>query len=87
MLSILSDAPTENIALGRPRHRWEDNVSMNLKEIGVNTNIWIHSPDERDSCRALENAALYLHVVILIILMKKFIKYNVLRSRPIVDRH
>ena len=29
--------------LGRPRRKWEDNVRMNLKEIGVNTKNWIDS--------------------------------------------
>ena len=33
---ILTDKPTEKRPLGRPRHRWEDNFRMNLKEIGVN---------------------------------------------------
>ena len=28
---------------GRPRRRWEDKVSMNLKAIGVNTRNWIDS--------------------------------------------
>ena len=25
---------------GRPRHRWEENVGMDLKEIGINTSNW-----------------------------------------------
>ena len=27
--------------LGRPRRRWEDNIRMDLKEIGINTRNWI----------------------------------------------
>jgi hypothetical protein len=27
--------------LGRPRHRWEDNIKMDLKEIGINGANWI----------------------------------------------
>jgi hypothetical protein len=27
--------------LGRPRRRWEDNIKMDLKEIGVNGTNWI----------------------------------------------
>jgi hypothetical protein len=27
--------------LGRPRRRWEDNIRMDLKEICINTRIWI----------------------------------------------
>ena len=35
---ILAGKPTGKRPLGRPRHRWEDNIRMDLKEIGVN---WI----------------------------------------------
>ena len=42
--------------LGRPRHRWEDNIRMDLEEIGVNAGNWI------DYWRALVNAALNLRV-------------------------
>jgi hypothetical protein len=27
--------------LGRPRHRWEDNIKMDLREIGINRENWI----------------------------------------------
>jgi len=30
--------------LGRHRHRWEDNIKMDLKEIGMD---WIHLPQDR----------------------------------------
>ena len=39
------------------RHRWEDNIRMDLKEIGINTRNWIDSAQDRDYSRALENAA------------------------------
>ena len=29
--------------LGRPRHRWEDNIRIDVKEIGANTRNWINS--------------------------------------------
>ena len=32
---ILTGKPTGMILLGRPRCRWEDNIRMNLKEIGI----------------------------------------------------
>ena len=32
---ILTRKPTGNRPLGRPRRRWEDNIGMNLKEIGI----------------------------------------------------
>ena len=32
--------------LGRPRRRWEDNIRMDLKEIGINTKNWIDSAQD-----------------------------------------
>ena len=32
---ILTGNSTGNIYLGRPRRRWEDNIRMDLKEIGI----------------------------------------------------
>ena len=32
---ILAGIPTGKRPLGRPKHRWEDNIRMNLKEIGI----------------------------------------------------
>ena len=34
---ILTGKPTGQRPLGRPRRRWEDNIRMDLKEIGINT--------------------------------------------------
>ena len=36
---ILTGKPTGKRPLGRPRRRWEDNIRMDLKEIGINTRI------------------------------------------------
>ena len=36
-LNILTGKPTGKRSLGRPRRRWEDNIRMVLKEIGINT--------------------------------------------------
>ena len=33
---MLTDNPTGKKILGRPRRRWEDNIRMDLKEIGIN---------------------------------------------------
>ena len=48
--------------LGRPRHKWEDNIRMDLTEIGVNKRNLIDSAQDRDYWRALVNAALNLRV-------------------------
>ena len=34
---ILTGTPAQKRPLGRPRRRWEDNIRMDLKEIGINT--------------------------------------------------
>ena len=40
---MLKGKPTGKGPLGRPRRRWEDNLRMNLKELGINTRNWIDS--------------------------------------------
>ena len=34
---MLTGKPTEKRPLRRPRRRWEDNIRMDLEEIGINT--------------------------------------------------
>ena len=58
----LTGTHTENIPLGKPRRRWEDNIRMSLKEIGINTMNWVDSAQDRNYWRALVNAALNLRV-------------------------
>jgi hypothetical protein len=36
--------------LGSPRHRWEDNIKMDLREIGFGNVDWIHLAQDRDRC-------------------------------------
>ena len=48
--------------LERLRRRWEDNIRMNLEEIGINAGNWVDSTQDRDYWRALVNAALNLRV-------------------------
>ena len=54
---------TGKIPLGRPRHRWEDNSRMDLKEIGINTKNWVDSAQEKNNWRAFVNSAFYLQVL------------------------
>ena len=61
-LEILTGKPTGKKPLGRPRRRWEDNIRMDLKEIGINTRNWVDSAEVRDYWRALVNATLNLRV-------------------------
>ena len=59
---ILTGKPTGKRPLGRPRHRWEDNIRMDLVEIGINAGNWVNSAQDRDYWIALVNAALNLRV-------------------------
>jgi hypothetical protein len=59
---ILTGKPTGKRHLGRSRHRWEDNIRMDLKEIGINTRNCIDLAHDRDYWRALVNAALNLRM-------------------------
>jgi hypothetical protein len=52
--------PTGKRPLGRPRRRWEDNIRMDLKEIGINLRNLVDSAEDRDYWRL--NAALNLRV-------------------------
>ena len=59
---ILAGKPTGNRPLGRPRHRWEDTIRMELEEIGINAGERVDSAQDRDYWRALVNAALNFRV-------------------------
>jgi hypothetical protein len=48
--------------LGRPRRRWEDNIKMDLSEIGFGDVDWINLAQDRDRCRALVNTVMNLRV-------------------------
>ena len=54
--------PTRTRPLGRPRRRWEDNIKMDLKVIGISTKNWVDSAQDRDYWRTIVNAALNLRV-------------------------
>ena len=43
-------------SLGRPRRRWEDNIKVDLQEVGCGEMDWIDLAQNRGSWRALVNA-------------------------------
>ena len=47
---------------GRPRRRWEDNIRIDLKEIGINMRNWVDSAKNRDYWRALVNVVFNIWV-------------------------
>ena len=59
---MLTDKPIEKRPLGRPRHRWVDNIRMDLEEIRINVGDWVDWAQDRNYWRALVNAALNLRV-------------------------
>jgi hypothetical protein len=48
--------------LGRPRLRWEDNMKVDLQEVGCGGVDWIELAEDRDRWRALVNAVMNLRV-------------------------
>ena len=48
--------------LGRPRHRWEDNIKMDLQEVVCWGMDWIELAQDMDRWRALVNAVMNLRV-------------------------
>ena len=59
---ILTGKPTGKRPLGRPWRRWEDNIRMDLEEIGIYAGNWAGSAQDRNYWRTLVNAALNLRV-------------------------
>jgi len=57
---VLVGKSEEKRPLGRPRRRWEDNIKMDLQELGCEGVDWIELAQDRDKWRALVNAAMNL---------------------------
>jgi hypothetical protein len=47
---------------GRPRHRWEDNIRMDLNEIEGNGVDWFHLAQDREQLRALAYTVMNIRV-------------------------
>jgi hypothetical protein len=56
------EKPEEKRPLGRPRHRWEDNIKMDLQEVGCRGMDLIELAEDRDSWQALVNVVMNLQV-------------------------
>jgi hypothetical protein len=55
--------PEGKRALGRPRRRWEDNIVMDLREIGWGGMDWIDLAQDTDQWRVLVNTVMNLWVL------------------------
>ena len=60
IFKILTGKPTGKRPLGRSRRRWDDNIRMDLEEIGNNAGNWVDSAQDRDYWRGLVNVAFNL---------------------------
>jgi hypothetical protein len=59
---VLVEKPEGKRPLGRPRHRWEDNIKMDLQEVVCGGMDWIQLAYDRDRQKALVNAVTKLRV-------------------------
>jgi len=59
---FLVGKPEGKRPLGRSRCRWDDNIKMDLQEMGCGDMDWIELAQDRDRWRALVNAVMNLRV-------------------------
>jgi hypothetical protein len=54
--------PERRKPVGRPRHRWKDNIKMDLQKMGYGSMDWIELAEDRDKWQALVNTVMNLRV-------------------------
>jgi hypothetical protein len=59
---VLVGKPEGKRPLGRLRRRWEDNIKMDLQDVGCGVINWIKLAQDRDKWRAILNAVMNLRV-------------------------
>ena len=59
---VLVGKPDGKRPLGRPRHRWEGNIKLDLEEVGCEGMDWIDVAQDRKRWRTLVNAVMNLRV-------------------------
>jgi hypothetical protein len=62
LYGVLVGKPEGKRPFGRPRRRWEDNINLDLHEVGGGGMDWIELAQDRDRWRALVNALMNLRV-------------------------
>jgi hypothetical protein len=58
----LMGKPEGKRPLGRLRCRWEDNIKMDLQDVGCGSVDWIELAEDRDRWQALVTTVMYLRV-------------------------
>jgi hypothetical protein len=59
---VFTGRPKDKRPLERPRRRWEDNINMDLREIGINGANWIQLAQDMVQWRACVNTVMNLRV-------------------------
>ena len=59
---VLVGKPEGKRPLGRPRRRWEDNIKMDLQEVGGGCGDWMELAQDRDRWRAHVSTVVNLRV-------------------------
>jgi len=59
---VLVGKPEGKRQLGRPKSRWEDNIEMDLQEVGCEGMDWIELAQDRDRWREFVNVVMNLRV-------------------------
>ena len=59
---VLVGKPEGKRPLGRPRHRWEDNIKMDLEEVGGSCGDWMELAQDRDRWWAVVGTVTNLRV-------------------------
>ena len=59
---VLVGKPEVKRPLGRPRCRWEDNIKMDLQEVGGGCGDWMEFAQDRERWRALVSTVMNIRV-------------------------
>jgi len=59
---VLVGKPEGKRPLGRPKHRWVDNIRMDLQDVGCGYMDWIELDQDRDRCWTFVSAVMNLRV-------------------------
>ena len=59
---VLVGKPEGKRPLGRPRRRWEDNIKLDLQEVGGSGGDWVELVQDRDRWQALVNTVMNFRV-------------------------
>jgi hypothetical protein len=60
---VLVGKPEGKRPLGKPRRKWEDNIKIDLQEVGCGGMDWIELTQDRDRWRAPVNTAMNFRVL------------------------